>query len=129
MKTYRGSCHCGAVSFEIEADLSQLVRCNCSICSKKGSLHTRVPPQRFKLMAGADDLALYQFNKKIAKHYFCRHCGIHPYLRPRSTPDLYAINVRCLDDLDADSGDYEVTLFDGRNWEEAFQALQRSQRE
>jgi len=122
MQTYHGSCHCGLVRFRIQADLSILTRCTCSICSKEGLLGTYVPQDRFLLLQGKDDLVLYQFNKKIAKHYFCRRCGIHAFRNPRSNPDAYAVNVRCLDDFDLDSAKYEVTLFDGRNWEEAQEA-------
>jgi hypothetical protein len=126
MRTYHGSCHCGAVRFEVEADLSRLGRCTCSICRKKGILFVRATPERFRLLLGADDLVLYQFNKKIAKHYFCRHCGIHPFGHPRAAPELYLVNVNCLDDFDVNEAEYEVGIFDGRDWEAAFEAMQKS---
>ena len=122
MPTYHGSCHCGAVKFEIDADLSRLVRCNCSICTKKGGVFKVVPDDRLRLLQGKDDLTLYQFNTKVSKHYFCKHCGIHPFGRPRSSPDRNLINVRCLDDFDLESETYEIDLFDGQNWEAAFAA-------
>ena len=122
MQTYRGSCHCGAVKYEVDADLSRLDRCNCSICTKKGGLFTRVPSDRFRLLHGKDELTLYQFNTKIAEHYFCKHCGIHPFGHPRSAPELTLVNVRCLDDFDLDTETYEINFFDGRNWEAAFAA-------
>jgi hypothetical protein len=122
MQTYRGSCHCGAVQFAIQADLSRLTRCNCSICAKEGLLGCYLPTERFQLLKGGDHLVLYQFNKKIAKHYFCRHCGIHVFRHPRSYPDAYVANVRCLDDFDLETAKYEVSLFDGRNWEAAQEA-------
>ncbi len=122
MPTYHGSCHCGAVKFEIDADLSKLVRCNCSICTKKGALFTVVPDERLRLLEGKDALTLYQFNTKVSKHYFCKHCGIHPFGRPRSAPERNLINVRCLDDYDVDAETPEIDLFDGRNWEAAFAA-------
>ncbi len=75
MRTYHGSCHCGRVRFEIETELTAVVECNCSICSKKGILHHRVPPERFRLLAGEDALAVYRFNTATAQHLFCRHCG------------------------------------------------------
>ncbi len=125
MRTYHGSCHCGAVAFEIDADLSRLVRCTCSICSKKGGLFCRVPPERFCLISGGDDLVLYQFNTKISNHRFCRHCGIHTFGNPRSAPELVLINVRCLDDFDLESDSYLVDVFDGRNWEAAFADSQK----
>jgi hypothetical protein len=125
MRPYHGSCHCGAVAFEIDADLSRLVRCTCSICSKKGGLFCRVPPDRFRLIAGGDDLVLYQFNTKISNHRFCRHCGIHTFGNPRSAPDLVLVNVRCLDDFDLETETYTVDVFDGRNWEAAFAESQK----
>jgi hypothetical protein len=96
------------------------------MCSKEGLLGTYVPPERFWLLQGKDDLVLYQFNKKIAKHYFCKSCGIHAFRNPRSNPDAYAVNVRCLDDFDLDTARYEVKLFDGRNWEAAQEARLRA---
>ena len=122
MKTYHGSCHCGAVKYQVDADISRVDRCNCSICSKKGAVFIRVPSERFRLLQGKDDLKLYQFNTKVAAHYFCGHCGIHTFGHPRSTPELHLINVRCLDDYDLESEAPEINLFDGRNWEAAFAA-------
>jgi hypothetical protein len=119
MKTYQGGCHCGAVRFEIETDLATVTECNCSICSKKGALHHRVAPERFKLLSGADSLTLYQFGSRIAKHWFCKHCGIHPFSNARAAPDMYAVNIRCLDDFEAEKANIEIRPFDGRNWEEA----------
>jgi hypothetical protein len=119
MRTFTGGCHCGAVRFEVETVLSKATECNCSICTKKGALHHRVPPERFKLLTRHDDLALYQFGTKEAKHWFCKHCGIHPFSNPRAAPEMYSINVRCLDDYDAVRAVLEVRCFDGKNWEEA----------
>lgn len=119
MKTYHGSCHCGAVRFEAELDLSAVGNCNRSICTKKGRVSIRTPEERFRLLAGEDALQLYQFNTKAAHHYFCRNRGIHAFNRPRADPSLYNVNVRCLDDYDLEAGQPEVRKFDGRNWEEA----------
>jgi hypothetical protein len=127
MQTYHGSCHCGAVRFRISADLSELTRCTCSICKKEGLLGCYLPKERFQLLQGEGDLVLYQYNQKIAKHFFCRHCGIHAFRHPRSNPDGYVVNARCLDDFDLDTAKYEVKLFDGKNWEAAHEArLRRS---
>ena len=128
MKTYHGSCHCGAVKFEVDLDLSELTRCTCSICSKKGGLFGYALPDQFRQLQGEKDLALYRFNTGVGKHFFCKHCGIHTFGHPRSFPEKYLINVRCLDDFDLDSEIYEVKLFDGRNWEAAFKARQESTR-
>lgn len=119
LRTLRGSCHCGKVRFEIETDPSYVSQCNCSICAKKGILHHRVPPERFRLLAGGDELALYRFNTGAARHFFCRTCGIHPFTRPRTRPNEYTVNFRCLDDFDLENETLEWRRFDGRNWEEA----------
>lgn len=119
MRRYSGSCHCGAVRFEIETVLDRVTQCNCSICSKKGMLHHRVPPERFRLLAGEEQLATYQFGTKVAKHHFCKICGIHTFTRPRAAPDLYTVNVRVLDDFDLEREKPEIVAFDGRNWEQS----------
>lgn len=126
MRTYSGSCHCGAVKFEVEADLSRLGNCTCSMCRKKGSLHRSVPPEQFKLIAGEDALKRYRFNKKIASHFFCRHCGIHTFSHPRTAPNNVNVNIRALDDFDVLSEEYELRTFDGKNWETAFEARQKN---
>ena len=109
------------MQFEIEADLARLEHCNCSICVKKGALFTYASPERFRLVRGEEALTRYQFNTKISEHFFCQHCGIHTFGHPRSSPENFIINVRCLDDFDLASADYELGLFDGRDWE-AFMA-------
>lgn len=119
MKTYKGSCHCGLIQFEIKTDLTKAIDCNCSICTKKGALHHRISPENFKLIAGQDALSLYQFDSKTAKHWFCKNCGIHPFSNPRSAPDAYSINIRCLDNFHTEKDNIEIKEFDGQNWEEA----------
>ena len=119
MATYDGGCHCGRVRFQVTAALGRVVRCNCSICAMKGFLHLIVPRERFQLLAGADELAEYRFNTGVAKHQFCRTCGIHPFYVPRSDPDKIDVNVRCLTNVDADALPAEA--FDGRNWEQAIE--------
>lgn len=113
---YEGGCHCGAVRFRVAVDKNEASDCNCSICQKKGFLHLIVPPERFTLLCGEDVLTTYTFNTGIAKHTFCRICGIHPFYRPRSHPDRFDINVRCLDS-DAIS-QFRIAPFDGVNWEQ-----------
>jgi hypothetical protein len=114
-----GGCHCGRVRFRVTADLDGVSECNCSICTKKGILHLIVPPERFELLSGKDDLVTYKFNTRTAKHYFCKVCGIHPFYVPRSDPDKIAVNARCLDSF------HELAIapkrFDGRNWEAAME--------
>ena len=119
MNTYHGSCHCQRVKFTVTTTIDKVVSCNCTICTKKGVLHHRVAPQQFKLIEGQEHLSLYQFDTKEAKHYFCKTCGIHPFSNPRAAPAMYSINIRCLDDFDLESEEYEVVDFDGRNWESA----------
>ena len=117
MRTMQGGCHCGRVRFRVTADLDQVTVCNCSICTKKGFLHLIVPPERFELLRGTDELTTYEFNTRTAKHTFCRHCGIHPFYVPRSDPDKFSVNVRCLDDVDPT--EIRPDAFDGKHWEEA----------
>ena len=119
MQTYQGSCHCGRVRFRVTGALSGVTDCNCSICTKKGFLHWIVPPERFELLSGADDLATYRFNTGTARHTFCKVCGIHPFYVPRSDPDKIDVNVRCIDDIDLTA--LSPKPFDGRNWEAAIQ--------
>jgi hypothetical protein len=121
LRTYRGSCHCGAVRFEVDA-AQRLVclDCNCSICTKSGYLHLIVPRSRLRIVQGEPSLVTYMFGTGIARHYFCRTCGIKPFYVPRSNPDGIDVNVRCLDPVPTD---IEVQPFDGRNWEENAAAL------
>ena len=117
MQTMEGGCHCGRVRFRVTASLDRVTQCNCSICAKKGFLHLIVPPAQFELLRGKDDLTTYEFNTGIAKHTFCKHCGIHPFYVPRSDPDKVDVNARCLDGIDATA--ITPKLFDGKNWEAA----------
>jgi hypothetical protein len=121
MKSYEGGCHCGRVRFRVSTDLTRVPvsDCNCSICTKKGILHLIVPLEQFELLSGKDDLSTYRFNTGVAKHTFCRHCGMHPFYVPRSDPDKIDVNVRCLDDVDLSA--LRITRFDGKNWEQAMQ--------
>ncbi|MDH5694715.1 MAG: GFA family protein [Gammaproteobacteria bacterium] len=122
-KKYRGSCHCGKVVFTVDALIDKIVSCNCSICSKKGALHHRVNPSQFDLVSGEEDLVLYQFDTKEAKHYFCRNCGIHSFSYPRAAPDMVSINVRCLENFSLEREGVQVISFDGRNWEKSLAKL------
>lgn len=100
MKTFQGSCHCGAVRFEVETDFPELTLCDCSICRKKNALMVKVHESRFRLLAGADSLTEYQFHTHTAHHYFCKVCGIYPFHRKRTAPDHYGVNVWCLEGFD-----------------------------
>lgn len=100
-QNYEGACHCGSIRFKTRLNLDEAIVCDCSICTKKGSIVVRVEDTDFDLLSPLDELSLYTFNKHIAKHYFCPTCGIHAFHRPRSYPELWAVNVRCLAGVDA----------------------------
>ena len=112
---YRGNCHCGAVQFEVEApERIKCGDCNCSICAKAGYLHLIVPKSRFHLLQGESSLTSYSFNTGVARHLFCTICGIKSFYIPRSNPDGYDVNVRC---LEPQPKELEIEVFDGKNWE------------
>ena len=109
--THRGGCHCGRVRFEVDAPaVIAALDCNCSICRMSAFLHLIVPAARFRLLAGADALGEYRFSSGVAKHRFCRHCGIKSFYIPRSNPDGVDVNVRCLDPATIERVD--ITPFD-----------------
>lgn len=121
MIAHKGGCHCGRVRFEVTAPARfEVTDCNCSICSKSGYLHLIVPQSRFKLLSGADVLTTYQFNTGTAKHLFCSVCGIKSFYVPRSHPDGYSVNARCLDEGTVE--ELIVVASDGKNWEKTYQA-------
>jgi len=112
-----GGCHCGAVRFEAMIPRrAQAQVCNCSMCAKVGFIHLIVPESCFRLLQGEDALERYTFNTGVAQHLFCRRCGVKSFYRPRSNPDGWSVNLRCLDD--PDSVEAQLEHFDGRNWEE-----------
>ena len=124
---YTGKCHCGTVVFEVEApERIECAECNCSICAKAGNLHLIVPKSRFRLLQGDADLITYTFNTGIAKHLFCKTCGIKPFYIPRSNPDGYSINVSC---LEPEPREIIIEKFDGRNWEKNAHTLAHLSRE
>jgi len=117
MTTHKGGCHCGRVRFEVDAPATiDADDCNCSICRKSGFLHLLVSSDDFRLLQGEDALHTYTFNTGVAKHYFCRHCGIKSFYIPRSHPHGVSVNVNCLDPETIES--IEITPFDGQNWEQ-----------
>ncbi|HEY2068655.1 MAG TPA: GFA family protein [Rhizomicrobium sp.] len=102
-QTYSGSCHCGRVRFEIDTELDHVRVCDCSICRRRGALLHRVDPDRFRLLTALEDMTLYTFNTHTARDCFCPTCGILPFRRPRTAPEAWSVNVRCLDNVDIDS--------------------------
>ena len=120
--THRGGCHCGAVAFEVEAAARLVVQeCNCSICTASGYWHLIVPGARFRLLRGREALSDYTFGTGVARHLFCRTCGVKSFYVPRSNPDGYSVNARCLDRSTVEA--ITVQPFVGRNWEAAAGAL------
>jgi hypothetical protein len=115
-KTYRGSCHCGNVKYDVELDLSgPMLACNCSMCGRTGSLMTFVPADKFKLVSGEESLSDYQFNKKQIHHLFCSNCGVRSFARgvgPGGAA-MCMINARCLEGVDPLS--LEVKAYDGKS--------------
>jgi len=113
----QGGCHCGAVAWE--ADLPDEIvadECNCSACYAVGFIHVIIPRSDFRLLSGRDNLAEYTFNTGVAKHWFCKTCGVKSFYVPRSHPDGYSLNLRCMD-----RGQFSkigISPFDGRNWEQ-----------
>lgn len=113
---YTGSCHCGAIKFEIEAHETLAAQeCNCSICAKSGYLHLIVAKEKFRLLQGEENITTYVFNTAVAKHTFCKICGVKAFYTPRSNPDGYSVNVRC---LDTKPTSLLILPFDGVNWEQ-----------
>ena len=108
--TYQGSCHCGAVRFEIETDFPELTMCDCSICKRRNALMVKVHESKFRLLSGEDNLAEYRFHTRTARHYFCKTCGIYPFHRKRVTPDYFGINVFCLEDFEPDGIPVRATV-------------------
>lgn len=103
---YKGSCHCGKVNFEVEADIKKAIDCNCSHCSRKGFLLSFVPKENFKMNLQENDLTLYQFNKHMIEHRFCPVCGCQAFgfgKDPATGAEMVAVNIRCLENIDIDS--------------------------
>lgn len=121
-RTLQGGCHCRAVRFEV--DLPQQVEaqsCNCSICAMTGFVHIIVPKSRFRLTTDEAALTAYTFNTGVAKHLFCKTCGVKSFYQPRSNPDGWSVNARCLDSTEG--VELNIEAFDGRNWEANAAAL------
>jgi hypothetical protein len=113
--THQGSCHCGAIRFSAEGEIGQLIECNCSMCSRKGSLLWFVPRDQFTLETPEKDVSTYLFNKHVIAHKFCAKCGIGPYALGTDAKgnEMAAINVRCLEGVDL--GTLKRVPFDGRS--------------
>ena len=110
---YRGGCHCGAVAFEVRGPIERAIVCNCSSCAKKGYIHWIVARERFRLLTAWEELAVYRFNTGVARHYFCRRCGVASFYVPRSDPDKIDVNLRCVEGVEP--GRLRIEHFDGRH--------------
>ncbi|MEQ1565607.1 MAG: GFA family protein [Myxococcota bacterium] len=114
---HRGSCHCGAVRFEVDMELDGLATCNCSICGRTGVIMSFVPEDKFRCLSGEDKLTDYQFGKKSVHHTFCSVCGVRPFghgVGPDGTK-MVMVNARCLDEVDT----HTLTIgkqYDGKSW-------------
>jgi len=111
---YTGGCHCGRIAFDVEGEIDSALSCNCSMCSRRGSLLWFVPREHFTLKTAESDLATYKFNNHVIAHHFCPTCGIHPFADgkgPNGKP-MAAVNLRCIERLDLDA--IPVKHFDGR---------------
>ena len=116
MKTYKGNCHCGDISFSFKHEkIESGLRCNCSICKRKGAVMSDfiISPEELDIKAKKGALALYQFDSKIAKHYFCKTCGIYPFHETLRKPGHYRVNLGCIDEINTD--EIKVDIFDGKS--------------
>ena len=121
MIQHTGGCHCGKVRFEVTAPAHlEVGECNCSMCARTGYLHLMVPKSRFRLLSGDDVLTTYEFNTRTAKHLFCSVCGVKSFYVPRSHPDGFSVNARCLDEGTVQG--MTVKQIDGKNWEKHYPA-------
>ncbi|HKK29720.1 MAG TPA: GFA family protein [Alphaproteobacteria bacterium] len=117
MPDYHAGCHCDAVRITVRRPqpIDSLIDCNCSICVKKGILHLAVEEADLRIDHGEENLALYQWQSNTASHWFCKICGIHVLTRPRSHPERYSVNARCLDDFEEILPSLTLIPFDGKN--------------
>ena len=121
MKEYTGSCHCRGVEFKFKSDeFVQIWNCNCSICDMLNYQHLFVKHNLFELISGEELISEYNFESGSAKHYFCKKCGIKSFYQPRSHPEMFSINLRCVDDPPEVK---EIIHFDGINFEESIKKI------
>ena len=122
LKTYHGSCHCGAVRFEAEIDLAQpTYRCNCSICSRNRFWAAVVTPGAFRLLEGKSAVQQYLFNSMRNEHYFCKTCGVRAY-GLGNQGEMVGVNIGCLEDATPEElAAAPICYCDGKhdNWQNA----------
>ena len=108
-------CHCGKIEAQINIkNFDKILRCNCSLCKRKGALMSLVKSESFKIIKGKDQLSLYQFHTKVARHYFCKSCGVYTHHNPRSNPTMTGFNLGCIDEIDTFTLK-EINIADGNN--------------
>lgn len=130
MITAHGGCHCGAVRFEVKAPLDiEIDDCDCSICAKTGFLHLITPASRFRLVSGREALRAYTFGTGVAKHMFCEACGIKSFYVPRSNPDGFSVNFRCLDTPQIFRSVRVISFAGAADWDAAAAAIADKSRE
>jgi hypothetical protein len=120
---FQGGCHCGAIRFLVTTEKRVVLDCNCSMCTKKGFLHLIVEADEFQLLTGQDRLSEYRFGTGTARHLFCSTCGVHAHYVPRSHPDGFSVNFRCLDDQESLRDQFEFRAFAGTQWEENINSI------
>ena len=116
MKTL--TCHCGAVEIEVnlKKKIEKLMRCNCSMCKRKGTMVTTINKEDLKIVKGEDKIKVYQFNTKVAKHHFCSECGVQTHNLRRSDPNTYGINMGCIDEINVNElFKLKTFISDGQN--------------
>ena len=110
---YNGKCHCGAIAFEVDGELSSVTECNCSICSQSGYLHWMVDTSQVRMKTPLDQATLYVWGTRQARHWFCPKCGVAVLRNPRTDRSKYSVNVHCLEGIDP--GKVKRNHFDGKN--------------
>lgn len=117
-----GQCHCGTIRFHFLCGPHvELLDCNCSMCARTGYLHLIIPHADFTLLSGEDALTSYRFGSGAANHLFCKQCGVKSFYQPRSHPEAWSVNFRCLDEGHGLTP--TIRKFDGQNWEASRAAL------
>lgn len=107
--TLKGACHCGTVTFEVDTPIEPAVRCNCSLCRRRGAVMSPpFPADRLRILSGEGELAMYRFNTHVAKHFFCKRCGIYTFHQTRTNPAEWRVNLGCIEGVDAYSLDAPV---------------------
>ena len=105
---YKVSCHCGSVKLNVETDLSIIKQCNCSLCKRKNAKMNILPKESIVSIEGEQNLTLYQFGTNVAKHYFCKNCGIYTHHYRKSDPNGIGVNIGCIDEINSFSIDNDV---------------------